>query len=73
VVEVLAPDDALDHWLKRGTWAYERAGDRVYLYTDDNRQVRELILREHPSANVIIRDATLEDVFLKLTGRGLRD
>jgi len=73
VVEVLAPDDALDLWLKRGAWAYERAGDRVYLYTDDNRQVRELILREHPSANVIIRDATLEDVFLKLTGRGLRD
>jgi len=73
VVEVLAPDEALDQWLKRGAWAYERAGDRVYLYTDDNRQVRELILREHPSANVIIRDATLEDVFLKLTGRGLRD
>lgn len=73
VVEVLTPDDVLDRWLKRGAWAYERAGDRVYLYTDDNRQVRELILREHPSANVIIRDATLEDVFLKLTGRGLRD
>jgi len=73
VVEVLAPDEALDRWLKRGAWAYERAGDRVYLYTDDNRQVRDLILREHPSANVIIRDATLEDVFLKLTGRGLRD
>ncbi len=73
VVEVLSPDDALDGLLKRGTWTYERAGDRVYLYTDDNRKVRELILKEHPGANVIIRDATLEDVFLKLTGRGLRD
>ena len=73
VVEVLSPDDALDGLLKRGAWTYERAGDRVYLYTDDNRKVRELILKEHPSANVIIRDATLEDVFLKLTGRGLRD
>ena len=73
VVEVLSPDDALDGLLKQGAWTYERAGDRVYLYTDDNRKVRELILKEHPSANVIIRDATLEDVFLKLTGRGLRD
>jgi lipooligosaccharide transport system ATP-binding protein len=73
VVEVLSPDDTLDGLLKRGAWTYERAGDRVYLYTDDNRKVRELILKEHPSANVIIRDATLEDVFLKLTGRGLRD
>jgi len=73
VVEVLGPDDALDQWLKGRAWTYERAGDRVYLYTDDNRAVRELIQKEHPGANVIIRDATLEDVFLKLTGRGLRD
>ena len=73
VVEVLNPEDALDEWLKKGEWGYERAGDRVYLYTDDNRKVRELVLERHTSANVIIRDATLEDVFLKLTGRGLRD
>ena len=73
VVEVLNPDDTLDGWLKKGAWTYERAGDRIYLYTDDNRKVRELILTQYPSANVIIRDATLEDVFLKLTGRGLRD
>jgi lipooligosaccharide transport system ATP-binding protein len=73
VVEVLSPDEPLDKWLKESAWTYERAGDRVYLYTDDNRKVRETILKESPSANVIIRDATLEDVFLKLTGRGLRD
>ncbi len=73
VVEVLSPEDDLAEWLKKGDWTYERAGDRVYLYTDDNRAVRELILGRYPSANVIIRDATLEDVFLKLTGRGLRD
>jgi lipooligosaccharide transport system ATP-binding protein len=73
VVEVLSPDEPLDRWLKGSAWTYERAGDRVYLYTDDNRKVRETILKERPNANVIIRDATLEDVFLKLTGRGLRD
>jgi lipooligosaccharide transport system ATP-binding protein len=73
VVEVLSPDELLDKWLRGSAWTYERAGDRVYLYTDDNRKVREIVLKEHPNANVIIRDATLEDVFLKLTGRGLRD
>ncbi|MCU0861498.1 MAG: ATP-binding cassette domain-containing protein [Methanomassiliicoccales archaeon] len=73
VVEVLSPTDGMDAWLRKGEWIYEKAGDRAYLYTDDNRSLRERILREFPAANVIIRDATLEDVFLKLTGRGLRD
>ncbi|MEM0449027.1 MAG: ATP-binding cassette domain-containing protein [Methanomassiliicoccales archaeon] len=73
VVEVLDPDENLDSWLRKGGWIYEKAGDRGYLYTEDNRGLRERILKEFPSANVILRDATLEDVFLKLTGRGLRD
>jgi lipooligosaccharide transport system ATP-binding protein len=73
VVEVLNPEGALDEWLKKSAWTVERAGDRIYLYTEDNRKVRELILEQYPNANVIIRDATLEDVFLKLTGRGLKD
>jgi len=30
-------------------------------------------LDRFPQANIIIRDATLEDVFLKLTGRGLKE
>ena len=59
--------------LKRDKLVYEKAGERVYVYTDDNRAVRAKLIQEFPQANVIIRDATLEDVFLKLTGRGLRE
>jgi lipooligosaccharide transport system ATP-binding protein len=73
VVEVLEPEAGIEELIGANSWISEKAGDRIHLYTDDNRKVRDLILRESPSANVIIRDATLEDVFLKLTGRGLRD
>jgi len=73
VVEILDLDEAMEDALKRDKLVYEKAGERVYVYTDDNRAVRAKLMQEFPQANVIIRDATLEDVFLKLTGRGLRE
>jgi hypothetical protein len=33
----------------------------------------ERFLEKHPAANVTIRNANLEDVFLKLTGRKLKE
>ena len=51
----------------------ENASDRIFVYTNDRRSVRERLLRELPHANVVARDATLEDVFLRLTGRGLKE
>jgi len=73
VVEILYLDEAMESSLKRNGLIFEKAGERVYVYTDDNRKVRAMLLEEFPQANIIIRDATLEDVFLKLTGRGLRE
>jgi lipooligosaccharide transport system ATP-binding protein len=73
VVEILDLEEAMEDALKRDKLVYEKAGERVYVYTDDNRAVRAKLMQEFPQANVIIRDATLEDVFLKLTGRGLRE
>ncbi len=50
----------------------ERAGDTVFAYAAD---VAPLIadLRRHPELSYLHRPASLEDVFLKLTGRDLRD
>jgi lipooligosaccharide transport system ATP-binding protein len=50
----------------------ERSDDRLQIFTDQPRGVFENFLKEHPMQNVTIRSANLEDVFLKLTGRGLR-
>jgi lipooligosaccharide transport system ATP-binding protein len=52
---------------------FERLGDRLQVFTDKPHGVFEGFLKEHPIQNVTIRNANLEDVFLKLTGRGLRE
>jgi len=52
---------------------FERLGDRMQIFTDKPHGVFEGFLKEHPMQNVTIRTANLEDVFLKLTGRGLRE
>lgn len=49
---------------------HERAGDTLYLYCRDGREAMRRIV-ELDLPNVLHRPATLEDVFLKLTGRGL--
>ena len=52
---------------------FERLGDRMQIFTDKPHGVFEGFLKDHPMQNVTIRSANLEDVFLKLTGRGLRE
>jgi lipooligosaccharide transport system ATP-binding protein len=51
----------------------ERLGDRVQVFTDQPHGIFESFLKDHKMQNVSIRNANLEDVFLKLTGRGLRE
>jgi lipooligosaccharide transport system ATP-binding protein len=51
----------------------ETFGERVHVYTSQPHGVFERFLEKHPGTNVNIRNANLEDVFLKLTGRKLRD
>lgn len=52
---------------------FERLGDRLQIFTCKPHGVFEGYLEEHPLKNVTVRSANLEDVFLKLTGRGLRE
>jgi lipooligosaccharide transport system ATP-binding protein len=51
----------------------ERLGDRMQIFSDQPHGIFEAFLKEHPLQNVAIRSANLEDVFLKLTGRALRE
>jgi lipooligosaccharide transport system ATP-binding protein len=50
----------------------ERLGDRLQVFTDQPHGVFEAFLQKNKLQNVMIRNANIEDVFLKLTGRGLR-
>ncbi len=49
---------------------HERVGDTLYFYCRDGHDLRRKIL-ELDLPNTVHRPATLEDVFLKLTGRSL--
>ena len=50
----------------------ESAGETLFCYTDDPKPVIAELDR-HPGLRYLHRPANLEDVFLKLTGRDLRD
>ena len=73
VVEVYG--EALDAWLQgagRLAPRLEKAGDTAFLYTADATPILAA-LHGRPGLSYLHRPATLEDVFLKLTGRDLRD
>lgn len=59
--------------LKRKEAAYEVIGDLVHIYTDNPKQIAEFLAMECSISKLSARPATLEDVFLKLTGRRLRE
>lgn len=52
---------------------YEILGDEVQIYTDNPQEVTDHLLSECELTSVTARASTLEDVFLKLTGRKLRE
>ena len=52
---------------------FETFGERVHVFTSQAHGVFERFLETHPATNVTIRNANLEDVFLKLTGRKLKE
>jgi lipooligosaccharide transport system ATP-binding protein len=51
----------------------ETVSDRIRVFTDQPHGVFEAFLKDFPSRGATIRNANLEDVFLKLTGRELRE
>jgi lipooligosaccharide transport system ATP-binding protein len=75
VVEVHGPGPAVEAWMASARAAaarVERVGDTVFCYADEVDGLLRT-LAGHPELVYLHRPASLEDVFLKLTGRDLRD
>ncbi|MDD1670546.1 MAG: ABC transporter ATP-binding protein [Methanomicrobiales archaeon] len=53
--------------------SYEVAGERVQVFTERPREVTAALMQECTQIEVVARPAGLEDVFLKLTGRRLKE
>lgn len=52
---------------------FETIGDVIHISTDEPRQVIDALLQKCGVVSATVRNTTLEDVFLKLTGRMLRE
>jgi lipooligosaccharide transport system ATP-binding protein len=74
VVEVYG--EGLDTWTRdyaRGVCQrFETVGETLFCYTDNATHVIDA-LKQVPALRYLHRPSSLEDVFLKLTGRDLRD
>ena len=73
VVELRIGDESDLHLIdvmKEVACGHERVGDTLYFYCRDGQEVMRKIV-ELDLPNILNRPATLEDVFLKLTGRSL--
>lgn len=59
--------------LEKQGMPFESGGEMLQIRTATPRQVADIMITECPGIRVITRPATLEDVFLMLTGRRLRE
>lgn len=73
VVEAWNFDETFEEFLRGLPGRIEVVGDRLYFYPIEGDHAERLLEERFPNQERLIRRATLEDVFLKLTGRALRD
>jgi lipooligosaccharide transport system ATP-binding protein len=73
VIEVVAACEALRRMLLERGLPHEDLGQRLVIYSDNGETLYRELLAEHCREGCMLRPATLEDVFLRLTGRELRE
>jgi lipooligosaccharide transport system ATP-binding protein len=74
VLEVDFDEDEMQLLNKRfPTARLEVVSDRIHVFTNEPHGAFESYIRDFPRKGAIVRTANLEDVFLKLTGRKLRE
>lgn len=73
VVEVLHPDGDLRAFIQANQFTYDDLGQRLIIYGKEEDRLFETFVSQYCHEDCILRSATLEDVFLRLTGRELRE
>jgi lipooligosaccharide transport system ATP-binding protein len=73
VIEIEAPDEALSHYIRQHTVRHDDLGGRVIIYTEADGTLVNEVRARFCSASCLFRTGNLEDVFLRLTGRELRE
>ena len=73
VIEVEGTEPALLDYVKANRVEHDDLGDRVIIYTSEGSRSYKNIRDNFCSEKCVYRSSTLEDVFLRLTGRELRE
>ncbi len=73
VLEIADPDPQVREFLAREVCRIEDLGRRLLVYLDDGDELFLKLTREVRTEGCTLRPAGLEDLFLKLTGRELRE
>ena len=73
VIEIGGPDQALRDYLKAQQVPHDDLGPRVILYSPQGQDLSAAIRDDFCHEKCTFRNGTLEDVFLRLTGRELRE
>jgi lipooligosaccharide transport system ATP-binding protein len=73
VIEAAAPDGAVRNFLREHKIAFEDLGHRLLIYQGADETLFERLTNDFCREGCTLRQATLEDVFLRLTGRELRE
>lgn len=73
IIEVNEPTPALRMYLQSLDLQYEDIGHRLIIYLEDDNSLYHEISNNYCKGGCVMRMATLEDVFLRLTGRELRE
>ena len=73
VIEVEEPSEELKKWVVKRRFDSENLGHRLLIYSREGSGLFHTISTKYCTGGCNLRMATLEDVFLKLTGRELRE
>jgi lipooligosaccharide transport system ATP-binding protein len=73
IIEIEGPDPALIEYVKEHDIEHDDLGRRLILYAPAGTDLNDTIRQRFCSEKCIYRNSTLEDVFLRLTGRELRE
>ncbi|OIP88570.1 MAG: ABC transporter [Syntrophaceae bacterium CG2_30_49_12] len=73
IIEVNEPTPTLRSYLQTLNLQYEDTGHRLIIYSEGSGSLYQEIRNNYCKGGCLMRMATLEDVFLKLTGRELKE
>jgi len=73
IIEVDQPEPALRDFIAAQDLAHEDFGGRIIIYSGQRPELERIIREDYCAHTCTFRNGTLEDVFLRLTGRGLRE